>query len=69
MQIAPRIIRNSGRVLARKVVPRARVGKVVSLLMLASLPLLAADGPVGITETLPWVEVQHKGKTVRIERN
>ena len=69
MQIAPRVIRTSGRVLARKAVLRARAGRIVSLLMLASLPLLAADGPVGITESLPWVEVQHKGKTVRIERN
>ena len=39
------------------------------MLLLVSLPLLAADGPVGISESLPWVEVQHKGKTVRIERN
>jgi rhodanese-related sulfurtransferase len=38
------------------------------LLMLAGLPLPAAEGPVGITESLPWVEVKHKDKTVRIER-
>jgi rhodanese-related sulfurtransferase len=69
MLITPGVIRTSGRVLARKGALRARAGKIVSLLMLASLPLLAADGPVGITESLPWVEVQHKGKTVRIERN
>ena len=38
------------------------------LLMLASLPSAVADEPVGITESLPWVEVRHKGKTVRIQR-
>ena len=42
---------------------------LTSLVLLASPLLPAADGPVGITESLPWVEVQHKGKTVRIERN
>ncbi len=28
----------------------------------------AAEGPVGITESLPWVEVSSRGKAVRIER-
>lgn len=39
---------------------------VATLAASASLP--AADQPVGITETLPWVEVRHRGKTVRVER-
>lgn len=43
-------------------------GTLACLLMLASLPPATADQPVGITESLPWVEVKHKGKTVRIER-
>lgn len=34
----------------------------------ASAALQAAEGPVGITESLPWVEVRHHGKRVRIER-
>lgn len=44
-------------------------GTLACLLMLASLPPATADQPVGITESLPWVEVQHRGRTVRIERN
>jgi len=48
---------------------RACAAMLTSLVLLASLLLPAADGPVGITESLPWVEVRHKGKTVRIERN
>jgi len=55
--------------LARKDILRRQAGSFVCLLMLVSPPLPAAEGPVGITESLPWIEVQHKGKTVRIERN
>jgi rhodanese-related sulfurtransferase len=62
------IVRSSHRVPARSSVG-ARAVKAACLLILASLPLPAADGPVGITESLPWVEVRHRGKTVRIERN
>jgi len=68
MQTALRINRSSGRVSPFKKDPHARAGMIATLLMLVSLSLLAADGPVGITESLPWVEVQHRGKTVRIER-
>ena len=51
--------------------PGALCARVVmlSLAVLMNLPLQAADGPVGITESLPWVEVRHRGKLVRIERN
>lgn len=33
------------------------------------LPALGADKPVGITAKLPYVEVQHAGRVVRIERH
>jgi rhodanese-related sulfurtransferase len=40
---------------------------VLLLWTMSALPVLA-DGPVGITASLPWVEVKYQGKTVRIER-
>jgi hypothetical protein len=49
MQIA----RNSHRLSARSTVG-ARAMKAACLLMLASLPLPAADGPVGITDSCCW---------------
>lgn len=42
---------------------------LLSLVLLTSPPLPATAGAVGITDSLPWVEVRHKGKIVRIERN
>lgn len=39
------------------------------LAMAASIPPAAAQEHVYITQDLPYVEVLHKGKTVRIERN
>jgi rhodanese-related sulfurtransferase len=40
---------------------------LIAAVLLTSSALLSAD-PVGITPELPYVEVKHAGKTVRIER-
>lgn len=39
------------------------------LVLGGTLPALAADKPVGITATLPYLDVKHEGRVVRIERN
>jgi rhodanese-related sulfurtransferase len=42
---------------------------LISLLSLASVVVSAADKPVGITADLPYIDVQHNGRSVRIQRN
>lgn len=43
------------------------------LMMLAwlagALPVMGADQPVGITAELPYLDVKHEGRVIRIERN
>ena len=48
----------------------ARQLTTASILLLGGLlPATGADRPVGITATLPYLDVKHEGRVVRIERN
>lgn len=44
-------------------------GLLVALLLIASVLASAADKPVGISADLPYLDVVHNGRSVRIERN
>jgi rhodanese-related sulfurtransferase len=41
----------------------------LAIFLFMPLFAMAADQPVGITATLPWLNVVHDGKVVRVERN